>query len=484
MKNIRMLRSKWVFAAVLSATAALAQIPAEVKPGLDRINANDLKGDVSFLASDLLQGRATPSPGLEVAGEFIASKFRAAGLVPAGDDGYFQTAHVRQAEADMTGFKVEVSNGKETVALEADALSVLNIRPVDLAGVEAVKSAGADRKGKVVLATVSELHRSEGALEELQESGAALIIISGSHHPQPAPRIIIDDSENVPVVFVRSDRVSALLKSGEPVKVTAHIAAPKQKPVVVRNVAGILRGTDPILKDTYVLVTAHYDHIGVKTDGQGERIYNGANDNASGTASILEVASALSRLPARPKRSIVFVAFFGEEEGLLGSKWYDRHPAVPLAKTIGDINLEQMGRTDDRAGKQVDSATLTGFDFSDLPQAFAKAGELTGIKVYKDEKRSDSFFDRSDNQALADSGIPAHTMVVTYEFPDYHAVGDEWQKLDYENMARVDRMVALGVWMLAQSDKSPCWNAANPETKRYISAAARLHDGGAATGSK
>jgi hypothetical protein len=482
MKNIRMLRSKWVFTAVLAATAALAQIPPEVKPALDRITSNDLKGDVSFLASDLLQGRATPSPGLDVAGEFIASKFRAAGLDPAGDDGYFQTARVQQAEADMTGFKLEVANGKETITFQPDDVGVRNSHPVDLAGVEAVKSSAADRKGKVVLATISELHRSEGEFEELQKSGAALIIVSG-FRPRPGPRIIID-SENAPVVFVRSDRVSALLKSGEPVKVTAHIVAPKQNPVVVRNVAGILHGSDPMLRDTYVLVTAHYDHLGVKADGPGDRIYNGANDNASGTASIMEIGNALSRLAVKPKRSIVFIAFFGEEEGLLGSKWYDHHPAVPVAKTIGDINLEQMGRTDDRLGPQVNSATMTGFDFSDLPQAFAKAGELTGIKVYKDEKRSDSFFDRSDNQALADSGIPAHTMAVAYEFPDYHAVGDEWQKLDYENMARVDRMVALGVWMLAQSDKVPSWNAANPETKPYVAAAAKLHDGGAATATK
>src|SRR5690242_14336816 len=102
MKNIRSMRSKWIFLALLAATALFGQIPAEVKPALDRITAGDLKGDVSFLASDLLQGRATPSPGLEIAAEFIASKFRAAGLEPAGDDGFFQTAQVPQVESDMT----------------------------------------------------------------------------------------------------------------------------------------------------------------------------------------------------------------------------------------------------------------------------------------------------------------------------------------------------------------------------------------------
>jgi len=475
------MRSKWLFPAVFAATV-FAQIPAEVKPALDRITPGDLKGDVSFLASDLLEGRATPSPGLDIAAEFIASKFRAVGLDPGGDDGFFQTAHLKQVEPDMTGFKLELANGKETISLETDSVAVRNMAPVDLAGVETVKSGATDRKGKVVLITMRDL-RHYGGLDDLRKSGAAMIIVTG-FRPHPGPRIVVDDSENVPVVFVRSDRVTALLKADAAVKVTAHIAAPKQKAIVVRNVAGVLRGSDPVVKDTYVLVTAHYDHIGIKTEGKGDRIYNGANDDASGTASMMEVAGALSRLPVKPKRSVVFIAFFGEEAGLLGSKWYGSHPAVPLVKTVADVNLEQMGRTDDDSGRQVNNATMTGFDFSDVPQIFAKAGELTGVKVYKDNNRSDPFFARSDNQALADSGVPAHTMAVAFEFSDYHGVGDEWQKLDYENMAKVDRMVTLGVWMLAQSDKVPNWNASNPEAKKYVAAAAKLHDSAAAGATK
>jgi hypothetical protein len=478
MKNIRIMRSKWLFAAVFAA-AASAQVPSEVKPALDHITANDLKGDVSFLASDLLQGRATPSPGLDIAAEFIASKFRAAGLDPAGDDGYFQTAHVKQVEPDMTGFKLEIVTGKDTITVEPDTVAVRNAGPVDLTSVDAVKADAAERKGKVLIVPSSELRRP-GVFQELRNSGAAMIIIVG-FRPRSGSRIVVDDSDNTPAVFVRSDKVTALLKTGEPLKVTAHIAAAKDKPITLRNVAAILHGSDPALKDTYVLVTAHYDHLGVRPEGQGDRIYNGANDDASGTASMIEVASALCHLPVKPKRSIVFVAFFGEEEGLLGSKWYGHHPAVPLSRTVADINLEQMGRTDDRSGTQLNNATLTGFDFSDLPQIFAKAGELTGIKIYKDEKRSDPFFARSDNQALADSGIPAHTMAVAYEFPDYHGVSDEWQKLDYDNMAKVDRMVTLGVWMLAGSDKTPSWNASNPQAKPYIAAAAKLHDTATAT---
>ena len=106
-------------------------------------------------------------------------------------------------------------------------------------------------------------------------------------------------------------------------------------------------------------MTAHYDHIGVRPDGDGDRIYNGANDDASGAASLMEIASALSTIEPRPRRSIAFIALFGEEEGLLGSRYYGRHPIFPLASTVADVNLEQMGRTDSNDGPKIASASFT-----------------------------------------------------------------------------------------------------------------------------
>ena len=126
---------------------------------------------------------------------------------------------------------------------------------------------------------------------------------------------------------------------------------------------------------------------------------------------------------------------------------------------------------------KIASATFTGFGFSDIPASFKKAGEETGVTVYKDEKRSDPFFARSDNQALADLGVPAHTICVAFEFPDYHAVGDEWQKLDYSNMAKVDRMVALGLIHLANSTTTPQWTTES-DTKRYTDAWKTRHAAG------
>ena len=168
--------------------------------------------------------------------------------------------------------------------------------------------------------------------------------------------------------------------------------------------------------------------------------------------------------------SIVFMTFFGEEKGLLGSRFYGRHPVFPIDKTVADINLEQVGRTDSSEGPQIANASLTGFDYSDVGTILEAAGKLTGIKVYKHEQNSDAFFDRSDNQALADQGVPAHTLCTAFVYPDYHGVGDNWEKIDYANMEKVDRMVALGLVMIANNTEAPKWNEANPKVARYVKA--------------
>jgi hypothetical protein len=328
------------------ATAEPLGLTPEMRIVAGHITANSLRGHVSFLASDLLEGRDTPSRGLDIAGEYIASHFRRLGLEPAGDDGYFQTVVLRPEDPD----------------------------------------------------------------------------------------------------------------------------SPKS-----RNVAGILRGSDPQLKDTYVILSSHYDHIGLAQTGE-DRIFNGANDDASGTASVLEVANALAALHPRPKRSVLVILFCGEEKGLRGSRYYAEHPLVPLGKTIAHLNLEQMGRTDAPEGPQLNSANVTGFDFSDMTPILVDAGRRAGITVSKNPQASDAYFSRSDNGPIAGAGIPAHTLSVTYEFPDYHAVGDEWQKIDYDNMAKVDQAVGIAMLRLAQALTVPHWNEAYPAAKPYADAAKKLHE--------
>jgi Peptidase family M28 len=367
-------------------------IQPEILAALDRISADSLRGHLSFIASDLLEGRNTPSRGLDIAAEYIAAQFRGAGLEPAGDAGsksYFQTSEWSVGPSKDGFVELSVDDGQQKMRARASQLAALGVKV------------------------------------EPQADGTN------------------GDSE---------------------------------KPVVkLRNVAGLLRGSDPALKDSYVIVSAHYDHIGVQSTGEGDRINNGANDDGSGTVSVIELASALASLKQRPKRSIVFIAWFGEEKGLHGSRYYARHPLFPLEKTVAMVNLEHLGRTDDIEGPKLNSATLTGFDFTDLGPIFRAAGEKTGIDVYKNEKNSDAFFSRSDNQALADAGIPAHTLCVAFIFPDYHKPGDHWEKIDYANLARVNRTIALALLTIADNAEPPKWNELNPKTEKYVKAWKALH---------
>lgn len=336
-----------------------AAISMQIQSALDKISADSMRGHMQFLASDLLEGRATPSRGLDLAAEYIAAQFRVIGLEPGVNDSYFQTA-------DWNILKRELPRRPDT--------------------------------------------------------------------PVPA-------------------------EEAEP-----------QAPVIVRNVIGVLRGSDPVLKDSYILVTAHYDHIGMKANAEGDKIFNGANDDASGTVSVIELAKAFADMKVRPKRSIVFMTFFGEERGLVGSRYYGKNPVFPIAKTVAGINIEQVGRTDDSEGPQIASVAVTGFDFSDVGTIIKQAGDKTGIKVWKHAKNSDDYFGRSDNQAIADQGVPAHTISVAYAFPDYHGLGDEANKIDYDNMAKVSRAVAVAIEHIANNVEAPKWDEKNPKAAKYLDA--------------
>jgi Zn-dependent M28 family amino/carboxypeptidase len=189
----------------------------------------------------------------------------------------------------------------------------------------------------------------------------------------------------------------------------------------------------------------------------------------------MEVARALSRMKQHPRRSMVFMTFFGEEKGLMGSRYYVRHPVWPLEKTMAELNLEQVGRTDSTEGPQIGNTTMTGFDFTNVAEYLRRAGESTGIKVYKNSRESDLYFNASDNYSFAEAGVPAHTLTVAFNYPDYHGVGDEWEKIDYDNMANVNRAVALTMVLLADSEQAPHWNESDPKTAPYVKAWKQRH---------
>jgi hypothetical protein len=491
----------------------------DVKSALNRISADSLRGHLSFIASDLLEGRNTPSRGLDIAAEYIAAQFRRAGLEPAGDDGYFQTANWIVSEKNLAGFEFAVISGDSTINIgRSGQFNSASKQALNLSKVPLIKLAYDDQQrlaalkpdeiaGKVVITEFPDLRRPQGRRDAAPEQAEvikamnsflaaaakmkAALVLSIIRRPvfSPQTRLVEPNltdilfEEPLPYIAVYSPDLAKLYDSMTPgpctapcpAALTVRLLPASEKQVKVRNVIGLLRGSDPALKETYVLITAHYDHLGMKPSGEGDRIFNGANDDGSGTVSVMELASAFATMTPRPKRSLVFMTFFGEEKGLVGSRFYGRHPVFPIDRTVADINLEQVGRTDSSQGPQVSTASVTGFDYSDVGTILKEAGTAMDVKVYKHERNSDAYFGASDNQALADQGVPAHTLCVAYAYPDYHGVGDHWEKIDYKNMEKIDRMVGLAVVLIATNPEPPKWNQNNPKAARYLEAWKQLH---------
>jgi hypothetical protein len=460
---------------LLSLPVFAADLTPEMRSVADHISADSLRGHLSFIASDALEGRNTPSRGLDLAAEYIAAQFRRAGLEPVGDDGYFQTATLTTRTQNYDGFEMTISAGDKTLNVEKSEVEFISGVAVDLRDVPVIvvdqhtELTAEQVQHKVVMVT-------DGRLRPIFKD-TDLLLILGTRRVRHEPQVLdleVQGGSGRGSGTVFKPELTAFLKEHPDARITVHLAAPIEQASKVRNVAGVLRGSDPTLANTYVMLTAHYDHVGMGGSGP-DRIFNGANDDGSGTVSVIEIASAIAAQKIHPKRSILFMTVFGEELGMVGSRYYARHPLVPLKDTIADLNLEQVGRTDDSEGPQVGTATVTGFDFSDMTKEMVEAGQLSGIKVYKSEAHSDDYFRASDNLALAEAGVPAHTMGVAFEYPDYHGVGDEWQKIDYGNMAKVDRTVAIALLHFASDAPPPQWNASNPKTKAYVEAATKLH---------
>src|SRR5258708_38044356 len=271
------------------AAIAFAQDAAGVLPQIAaRIRAENLKADVAFLASDTLQGRATPSPGLDAAAEYIASQFRKAGLEPVGDDNYFQTATYRMITPVMEGFELHSGAAKLTAAAIQDAVAtdLKDVAVIKTSPNELEKLTVEQVRGKVL---VLDLSQSGGpqSMRRLPatvhlEPALTILLLSGAPRNTGARPVMREASlpaSKAATIMVADEAMRTALAEPD-AKVSAHIAAPKVETVKARNVVGLLRGTDPVLKDTYVIVTGHYDHLGVRATGACDRIFNGANDDA------------------------------------------------------------------------------------------------------------------------------------------------------------------------------------------------------------
>jgi hypothetical protein len=215
------------------------------------------------------------------------------------------------------------------------------------------------------------------------------------------------------------------------------------------NVVGIIPGTDPTLEDEAVIIGAHFDHVGIGSAVDGDSIYNGADDDGSGTVAILEIARALVRAPTR--RTVVVLLSTAEEMGILGTRWYLERPAFPLDKTVVDLQIEMIARPDSLAGGP-GRAWLTGYERTTVGDQLAEAGS----PIVPDPRPDQRFFFRSDNLPFAQRGIPAHTLSSFNLHADYHTPADEMDKVDFAHMAAVVDAAVRMVRLLADGP-TPAW---------------------------
>jgi hypothetical protein len=222
------------------------------------------------------------------------------------------------------------------------------------------------------------------------------------------------------------------------------------RPVAV-NVVGVIPGSDPALRDQIVLIDAHYDHLGIMRGQRPDSIYNGADDDASGVVTVMEIARALASGPA-PKRTVVVAATTGEEVGLLGTRWYIQHPARPLEAMVANLEIEMIGRPDSLAGG-VGRGWLTGYERSTMSDLFKNAG----LPIVADARLDQQFFMRSDNIAFAERGIVAHTLSSYNMHRDYHQPSDDVAHVDFAHMTRLIDVAVRAARLIADSPTKLEW---------------------------
>ena len=217
-----------------------------------------------------------------------------------------------------------------------------------------------------------------------------------------------------------------------------------------RNVIGRLEGRDEKLKDQVILLTAHMDHLGIGKPVDGDNIYNGADDDASGCIAVLQLARELAHEKA-PKRTVLFVFFGSEETGGQGNQYFLQHPPVPLKSIVANLEFEMIGRAD--SAVKPDELWLTGFDRSNLGPELAKHG----AKLVADPHPQQNFFQRSDNYALARQGVVAHTVSSFGLHSDYHRPSDDVAHIDFNHMEQAIHSMLEPVKWLANSEFKPEW---------------------------
>ena len=446
-----------------------------------------------FLAADELMGRRTGEQGNWVAARYIAEQFRALGLKPvAAESSFLQKVPFKNTTPNTEG---SLTVGDTTLKVLDDFIVVegkaadLKSLPVVFAGNgwvdgETDDYKGLDVKGKIVIVSLGS-PKTQSPWEAMQSSdvktkwasergAAALIEIFTAKIPWKnvaryfaGERLQLDmkkagDPDIVmPHLWVSGNRAT-LLGKDKVQTLSLKTFDKKETPVLSYNVAGVLEGSDPILKNEYIILSAHFDHVGTgKNGGQAytkeDSIFNGSRDNAFGCAAVLYAAKCLTQV--KPKRSILFLGFTGEELGLLGSNYYAENPLVPLKKCVYNLNCDGAGYSDTTL------LTTFGLARTDCKTELETAAKAFGLKIIDDPAPEQGLFDRSDNVSFAAKGIPAPTFSPGFTafdatiFKYYHQATDNPETINFPYLHKYCQAYAHAARLIANRKDQPKWIA-------------------------
>ena len=503
-------------------TAAAALLAAR---GVDTISAAQLRDYLYFIASDEMEGRDTPSRGLDTTAKFIAMNLSRWGFKPAGDDGtFFQRIALRRDQLDGARSTAEINGQKFNFGDDflPNAVSATLTGPLVYVGRGWIVQSknmddykGIEVKDKIMVVfgqglppglTQADMRANQGqglaspANYARQHGAKGILTVPDAGTTQNweqqrqrlmlPPRATVEKFQTqtnnapVPTITMSAKMANALFdgekfdaativtraQSSEPVpafdlnsskKVNITIAVKPDHPGT-QNIVAVWEGGDAVLKNEYVAVGAHYDHIGICAPGTADPICNGADDDGSGTTALLGMAEAISHAKARPKRSVLFVWHCGEEKGLWGSRYFTDYPTIPLAQIVTQLNIDMIGRSKKDGDTEPRNKDLSGpnqiyvigsrmmsTELGELTEAVNKSFlNLQFDYRYDDPNDPNRFFFRSDHYNYARKGIP---IVFFFDgvHEDYHRPGDEPQKIDYVKMEKVARTVYVMLWEVA-----------------------------------
>lgn len=443
-----------------------------------RVCERCIRAHEEFLASDAMQGRGSGTHDELIAATYVASELRQYGIAPGGDNGtYIQVAptlhrkitsppqlRITPPGGTYSADSITWDYGKEFLVVDLTQATFSGpLEKVDADNLGDGKGLKIE-KGVVVLVTGSDHAKAKKIALSLASKGATATLVlardndlknfedAGKQLPNLPDRLEKDSAEDRSgnVLALNRGAFRALERMPDGAKVDFEAPSSDEKGSTW-NAIGILRGSDPSLQHDAILFSAHLDHLGIGAPVNGDNIYNGADDDASGTTAVLEIARALSQGP-RPRRTVTFALFGSEEAGELGATYFSQHPPVPLKEIVANLEFEMIGRPDPAV--EDDTLWLTGWERSNLGSALA----AHGARLVGDPHLREDFFSRSDNFVLAKKGVVAQTISSYGLHQDYHEPSDDLAHLDFKHMnAAIGFLLAPLEW-LVNSDFRPKWN--------------------------